>query len=1448
MNPDLPQNEREQLEAQLTAFLLGELPPDETVALCKAMEHDPELAALYERLKRTIGLVRESSVESIAESVPQPAPLQLSEERREKLLAHFKTIEPKEFTRTRPIIDQVLPWAISAVVVVFIGLIAVPNFIKSRETARKNTIINNLRLLDGAKQQWALETGARQDAEPTLEELKIYLGRGPTDINKLSVAGETYVPGKVSNSPVAELSSGQARWMFASKDLAKAERHDGKVEMDIDGPVVPSSTQATKPSVQSPAPNGSVASGSVSAGVAGLGSANDPLWIGQLENRQKEHSPQATFGISHTPPSTENTFVARNGYIALPPGQALDLDAIHNQANVAVGAVGGGTTLNYDINVPLAEPDNEATNSIAFYPAVKLFGGSSALTNVAANADSYNSNTVYRNLSMLGADSDSDKPNINYTNLVAGTSGELSPQLSGDMNVGRLPRGESTTALADANGQATKEEAATDRERSLNWYWRTTTNGSITASGGSFPAAPPAAGGPIGSVTGDSTDTAQLVQEGKRMYQLGRLDESEAKMKEALNRDPSNQAAQYYLGIAKESRDRQVVDARNVTSMQRMVKVEGAAGEVRVTNSANVLGLEASTRAPVLAPPSSAAADQIAAYVAAKEELENEKHLRTALEMRTAEEAADKDLPGSEMVTILDPAQALSQQTPSFGEKIRETFSGKVERTARITVEQDNPDIRGLAGTNVATGYNPYFLRTEFEAIQSDGVLKRVVERLNLDNGDKSKTDDAVRRLRKELDLHAEKNTKVIEIGAKSEKPEDAARIANEVAEAFRKYRSNQYEDLKNEGIQSIEQQLDDQDKRVAVTQARVDKLRAELKLNDAMANATGPESMMTADHLKELAALKVQKEVDYNQEKELLEKLKSLDRDQLKKSLPVAVSDMQLNTLLQELDLAEQNLIKLKLDLNPDHPRYLNAERGVDDLNRKIDDRVSGIMLGLESKVDASKAYLDTLNADIAAAQHGGLEGDQIWLAKFGLTNQQSDAALPKPAVLPPTPQPEILARENAFSTFSLNVSDVSFKLAAASLGKGQLPDPSSIRSEEFINAFDYRDPEALPGVPIAFTAERAAYPFAHNRELLRFSLKTAAAGRQAGRPLNIVLLLDNSGSMERADRVRIIQEALRVLAGQLQAQDTFSIVTFARTARLQVDGIPGNQAAAAAEEIAKLTPEGGTNLGEALDLAYETALHHYLANGDNRVVMLTDGAANLGEVNGDALKQKVEAHRKQGVALDCFGIGWEGYNDDLLEVLTRNGDGRYGFINTPDEAGTTFVAQIAGALHVAAADVKVQVEFNPKRVVSYRQIGYAKHQLTKEQFRDNTVDAAEIAAQEAGNALYTIETNPQGEGSIATVRVRYKVPGTSEYREQAWDVPYTGSAVALEQASPAMRLAATTSAFSEWLATSPFAAEVTPDQLLRYLNGVPQVYGADTRPTKLEWMIRQAKSISGK
>ena len=459
-----------------------------------------------------------------------------------------------------------------------------------------------------------------------------------------------------------------------------------------------------------------------------------------------------------------------------------------------------------------------------------------------------------------------------------------------------------------------------------------------------------------------------------------------------------------------------------------------------------------------------------------------------------------------------------------------------------------------------------------------------------------------------------------------------------------------------------------------------------------------------------------------------------------------------------------------------------------------------------------------------------------------------QADVPLPKLAAGAPVPQPEVSAAENFFSTFSLNVSDVSFKLAAASLEKGQMPEAASVRTEEFINAFDYRDPEPGGSAPIAFAWERARYPFAHDRDLVRFSVKTAASGRQPGRPLNLVLAIDNSGSMERADRVRILRECLRVLGGQLQPQDRVSVVAFARTARLVVDGFSGKDAANLPQVVGQLAPDGGTNLEDAMNLAYQSARRHYLSNGVNRVVLLTDGAANLGDVEPASLKAKVEAHRQQGIALDCFGIGWEGFNDDLLEQLSRNGDGRYGFVNSTEAARSEFAAQLAGALKVAASDVKVQVEWNPRRVTAWRQIGYAKHQLKKEQFRDNTVDAAEIGAAEAGNALYTVQVNPAGEGPLGTVRVRFKVPGTSDYREHESPLPYAGAAKALEQSSPALRLAASASAFSEWLVSSPFAAEVTPDKLLGYLGGVPEAWGVDARPKKLEWMLRQAKSVAGR
>ena len=704
-------------------------------------------------------------------------------------------------------------------------------------------------------------------------------------------------------------------------------------------------------------------------------------------------------------------------------------------------------------------------------------------------------------------------------------------------------------------------------------------------------------------------------------------------------------------------------------------------------------------------------------YYDKKRELEELQGFARILYTKLSAEGIDLKLKqggGTPSVEIMDRAMPAKEKT-GFWRSLGAPVGGSYASSARVKVERDVTDIEGMAGARSGSQYDPYFIQNEFETIQSEAVLGKVVELLDLNEkwakqagkSGKLKTSDAVGLLKSKLSLAPVRNTSFVELKVRSENSDEAARIANAIADVYLNHRAAERLSHTTSGIKALEERYREQQEKIKKAARELEQLRASLAINDTDAQGMTPAPMA-------------------------------------------------------------------KVELDIPVPR--------------------------------------------------------------------------KPSTNAPIPQPEIQTGENNFSTFSLNVSDVSFKLAMASLEKGQMPDAASVRSEEFINAFDYRDPEPAAGAPIAFAWERARYPFAHNRDLLRFSLKTAAAGRVNGRPLNIVLLLDNSGSMERADRVQIIRQALHVLAEQLQPQDKLSVITFARTPRLVADGISGDKAGEVTEAVAGITPQGGTNLEEAMNLAYATALKHYLAGGINRVVLLTDGAANLGDVEPESLKNKVETHRRQGIALDAFGIGWEGYNDDLLEVLSRNGDGRYGFINSPEEAATEFAGQLAGALKVAASDVKVQVEFNPRRVTSHRQIVYAKHQLTKEQFRDNTVDAAEIAAQEAGNALYTVEVNPAGDGPLCTVRVRYKIPGTTDYREQAWDVPYTGNALSLEQSSPAMRLAASASAFAEWLVASPFAGEVTPDRVLGVLSGVPEVFGADARPKKLEWMIRQAKSIEGK
>ena len=442
-----------------------------------------------------------------------------------------------------------------------------------------------------------------------------------------------------------------------------------------------------------------------------------------------------------------------------------------------------------------------------------------------------------------------------------------------------------------------------------------------------------------------------------------------------------------------------------------------------------------------------------------------------------------------------------------------------------------------------------------------------------------------------------------------------------------------------------------------------------------------------------------------------------------------------------------------------------------------------------------------------------------------------------------------ELVATQDPFSTFSLHVSDVSFKLAAAALAAGQLPDASKIRVEEFVNAFDYLDPLPTSDERVACQIEQAIHPFMMQRNVMRISLRTAATGRPENLPLRLTLLLDNSGSMERADRRQTVRKAFEALAAQVKPNDQVTLISFANRPRLVAERFSGSQVEELVQLVQSLPSEGGTNLEAALKLAMEKASEgitpENAAGLQNRIVLMTDGAVNLGDANPASLSQLVLEMRDKGIAFDTAGISAQELNDEVLEALTRQGDGRYYLLDTAEEANSGFAEQIAGALRPSAKNVKVQVEFNPDRVGRYKLLGFEKHLLKQEDFRNDKVDAAEMAAAEAGVAIYQFEPMPDGRGDIGSVSVRFQDLATGTMIERRWPIPYDASAARFEQGSPGVRLATTAAMFASKLRGDALGDAVELKSLADTLTTLPPSFSAAPRVRQLQTMINAARQI---
>jgi Ca-activated chloride channel homolog len=303
--------------------------------------------------------------------------------------------------------------------------------------------------------------------------------------------------------------------------------------------------------------------------------------------------------------------------------------------------------------------------------------------------------------------------------------------------------------------------------------------------------------------------------------------------------------------------------------------------------------------------------------------------------------------------------------------------------------------------------------------------------------------------------------------------------------------------------------------------------------------------------------------------------------------------------------------------------------------------------------------------------------------------------------------------------------------------------------------------------------------------------------------------------------------------------------VIAFARQPRLIVERANRESAAKLLEQLAALPSEGGTNLEAALALATEKAQANRTPDAQNRIVLLTDGAANLGDANADRLAERIHALRQDGIAFDAAGIGADGLNDTILEALTRKGDGRYYLLDRPEDADEGFARKLAGAFRPGAKDVKVQIQFNPDRVGRYRLLGFEEHRLNKEDFRDDTVDAAELASEEAGVATYQVEVRPEGSGDIGFVSVRFLDVASGERVERRWLIPYEPGVSAFDQASPSLRLAGLASWTAAKLKDDGAAAGTDWAALNRIHAALPETWKSLGRIRDLGQMLRTAEDL---
>lgn len=449
----------------------------------------------------------------------------------------------------------------------------------------------------------------------------------------------------------------------------------------------------------------------------------------------------------------------------------------------------------------------------------------------------------------------------------------------------------------------------------------------------------------------------------------------------------------------------------------------------------------------------------------------------------------------------------------------------------------------------------------------------------------------------------------------------------------------------------------------------------------------------------------------------------------------------------------------------------------------------------------------------------------------------------------------PFLRTRQKPFSTFSIDVDTASYTRVAKEIRQGKRPSSDAVRPEEFINYFDYHYRSPTAGI-FGVNLEAAPSKFRPLNTLFRIGIQGKRLGVEENRPSAFTLLIDTSGSMANKNRLELVKEAIPMLLAQMRDKDRISIIVCGSGTKEVTNFVSPKYKDYILNQVNLIKPMGVTDLEKGIIYAYKSAARHYVAGGYNRVMIFTDGISNVSKASAEQILAQIEKARQKGITNTVISVGGDG-DDALLEGIADKGDGSYVFLENSESARELFEEQFSARFREIARDVKIQVEFNPKWVSEYRQVGYKNRQLAKSDFRNDSVDAGEVGAGQSVTALYELkvarvmpmERNsaiilPPPDMTIATVRIRYKRADNMAVEEYAYPMTMQDIMPNYAGTSPSFQLASTVAEFAEHLKypdTQGIANYNTIQKALRPL--LSTTYKNDKKVRELSELIRLAK-----